>query len=67
MIFEKPTTDVSGVRSSWLTLVRNALLVWLAVSATARAACASAVARASSSVRSSTRRSSSRLWASISA
>ena len=41
MILAKPSTEVSGVRSSWLTVERNALLAASASSATARAFCAS--------------------------
>ncbi len=51
MSFEKPTTEVSGVRSSWLTLDRKWLLATVAASAAARASTRSAV-------RSATRRSS---------
>ena len=59
-IFVKPTIEVSGVRSSWLTFARNWLLVALAASAVARAACASWVTSASCAVRVATRASSSR-------
>ena len=65
-IFVKPTTEVSGVRSSWLTFARNWLFVALAASAVARAAWASSVASASWAVRGATRASSSRFWSSIS-
>jgi len=37
MIFAKPSTEVSGVRSSWLTVERKALLAASASSAAARA------------------------------
>ena len=37
MIFAKPRTEVSGVRSSWLTVERNELLAASACSAAARA------------------------------
>ena len=50
MSFENPTTEVSGVRSSWLTFDRNVLLAAVAASAAARASTRSAV-------RSATRRS----------
>ena len=51
--FVKPTTEVSGVRSSWLTLARKvALRRARASSAAARAAWASSVASASWAVRS---------------
>ena len=65
--FVNPTTEVSGVRSSWLTFARNVDFVALAVSAAARAAIASSVASASWAVRRATRASSSRLCSSISA
>ncbi len=38
MTSEKPMMELSGVRSSWLTVARNADLVWLARSDSARAA-----------------------------
>ena len=41
MILAKPTTDVSGVRSSWLTLVRKALLASFAATAASFACCIS--------------------------
>ncbi len=41
MIFAKPSTDVSGVRSSWLTVDRKALLAASASSAIDRAFSAS--------------------------
>ena len=62
-----PTTEVNGVRSSWLTLARNVDFVALALSAAARAAIASSVASASWAVRVATRASSSRLASSIEA
>ena len=63
---EKPTTEVSGVRSSWLTLDRKALLVADASSATTRAAWASSIATARAAVRSTTRRSRASFWDSTS-
>ena len=45
MILAKPSTEVSGVRSSWLTVERNALLAASASSAMARACCASSNSR----------------------
>ncbi len=45
MILAKPSTEVSGVRSSWLTVDRNALLAASASSAAARARSASSNSR----------------------
>ena len=45
MILAKPSTEVSGVRSSWLTVERNALLAASASSAAARARSASSNSR----------------------
>ena len=66
MSLEKPTTEVSGVRSSWLTLDRKALFVADASSATTRAAWASSIATARAAVRSTTRRSRAAFWDSTS-
>ena len=63
----KPTTDVSGVRSSCDTLARKRLLASFASSAAARASWASVIAASRSAVRSATRASRARFWASSSA
>ena len=64
---EKPTIEVSGVRSSWLTFERNEPLASDAASAAIRAACASSIAVARAAVRSTTRCSRTAFWLSTSA
>ncbi len=49
MIFAKPKTEVSGVLNSWLTVERNALFAWLALSAIWLASSACCLASVNSS------------------
>ncbi len=67
MSLEKPTIEVSGVRSSWLTFERKDPLASDAASAAIRAACASSMAVARAAVRSTTRCSRTAFWLSTSA